>query len=127
MPVTKTIGDDVFAGTLNEEGYIEIEVLKGSNETVLSKIVELVKESQNRKSNTETFIDKFAKYYTPAVILLAAIVAIVPVVVFGLPLDTWVYRALVLLIISCPCAFPTIHSGCYGFRNYFKHKKWCFN
>ena len=105
MPVTKTIDDNVFAGTLNEEGYLEIEVTKRSNETVLSKIVELVKESQKRKSVTETFIDKFAKYYTPAVILLAAIVATVPVVIFKLPLDTWVYRALVLLIISCPCAF----------------------
>ena len=105
MPVTKTIGDEVFAGTLNEVGYLEIEVTKRSNETVLSKIVELVKESQNRKSNTETFIDRLAKYYTPAVIFLAAIVATVPVIIFGLPLDTWVYRALVLLIISCPCAF----------------------
>ncbi len=105
MPVTKTTGGDVFAGTLNEEGYLEIEVTKRSNETILSKIVELVKESQNRKSNTETFIDRLAKYYTPAVILLAAIVATVPVIIFGLPLDTWVYRALVLLIISCPCAF----------------------
>ena len=105
VPVTKTINDDVFAGTLNEEGYLEIEVTKKSNDTVLSKIVQLVKESQNRKSNTENFINKFAKYYTPAVILLAAIVASVPVVIFGLSLDTWVYRALVLLIISCPCAF----------------------
>jgi Cd2+/Zn2+-exporting ATPase len=105
MPLTKSVGDNVFAGTLNEEGYLEVEVTKRSNETVLSKIVELVKESQKRKSNTETFIDKFAKYYTPAVILLAIIVATVPVVVFGLSLDTWVYRALVLLIISCPCAF----------------------
>ena len=105
MPVTKTIGEDVFAGTLNEEGYLEIEVTKRSNETVLSKIVELVKESQKRKSSAENFIDKLAKYYTPAVILMAAIVATVPVVIFGLPLDTWVYRALVLLIISCPCAF----------------------
>ena len=86
MPVTKTIGDNVFAGTLNEEGYLEIEVTKKSNETVLSKIVELVKESQKRKSNTETFIDKFAKYYTPAVILLAAMVATVPVIIFKLPL-----------------------------------------
>ncbi len=105
IPVTKTMGDYVFAGTLNEEGYLEIEVTKRSNETVLSKIVELVKESQKRKSSTENFIDKLAKYYTPAVILMAAIVATVPVVIFGLPLDTWVYRALVLLIISCPCAF----------------------
>ena len=105
IPVTKTMGDSVFTGTLNEEGYLEIEVTKKSKETVLSKIVELVKESQKRKSSTENFIDKLAKYYTPAVILMAAIVATVPVLIFGLPLDTWVYRALVLLIISCPCAF----------------------
>jgi Zn2+/Cd2+-exporting ATPase len=105
IPVTKIIGDHVFAGTLNGEGYLEIEVSKPSDETVLSKIVELVKESQKRKSKTEAFIDKLARYYTPAVILLAALVATVPVVVWGLPLDVWVYRALVLLIISCPCAF----------------------
>ncbi len=105
VPVTKTTGSNVFAGTLNEEGYLEIEVTKRSNETVLSRIVALVKESQKRKSKTETFINKFATYYTPTVILLAAMVATVPVLIFGLPLDTWVYRALVLLIISCPCAF----------------------
>ena len=105
VPVTKTIGSNIFAGTLNEEGYLEIEVTKRSNETVLSRIVALVKESQKKKSKTETFINKFATYYTPTVILLAAMVATVPVLIFGLPLDTWVYRALVLLIISCPCAF----------------------
>ena len=105
LPVCKEIGDDIFAGTINEEGYLEIEVTKRSDETVLSKIVKLVKESQNKRSQTENFIDKFAKYYTPAVILLAALVATVPVVLFGLSLDVWVYRALVLLIISCPCAF----------------------
>ena len=105
MPVTKIFGDNVFAGTLNEGGYLEIEVKKRSNETMLSKIVELVKESQKRKSNTETMIDRIAKYYTPAVILLATLVAIVPIVIYRLPVDTWIYRALVLLIISCPCAF----------------------
>jgi Cd2+/Zn2+-exporting ATPase len=105
VSVTRTIGDPVFAGTLNGEGYLEIEVSKPSDETVLSKIVELVKESQKRKSKTEAFIDRLARYYTPAVILLAVLVATVPVLMWGLPLDVWVYRALVLLIISCPCAF----------------------
>jgi len=105
IPVNKGVGDDIFAGTLNHEGYIEMEVTKESDHTVLSKIVKMVKESQKKRSNTENFIDKLAKYYTPAVIALAALVAIVPVVFFGLSLDEWVYRALVLLIISCPCAF----------------------
>lgn len=104
IPVTKSVGDEVFAGTLNEEGYFEFKVTKRSNETVISKIVELVKDSQKRKSKTETFIDKFSGYYTPAVILLAVIVAIVPFLVFGLSFDTWFYRALVLLVVSCPCA-----------------------
>lgn len=105
VPVTKTEGDDVFAATLNEEGYLEVRVTKRCDETVLSKIVELVKESQKRKSNTETFIERFAKYYTPAVVLVAAAVAVIPPLAFGQPLETWIYRALVLLIISCPCAF----------------------
>ena len=105
IPVTKTEGDNVFAATLNEEGYLEVKVTKKSDETVLSKIIKLVKESQNKKSSTETFIERFAKYYTPAVVLIAAAVAIVPPIVFGQPLYTWIYRALVLLVISCPCAF----------------------
>lgn len=104
VSVTKKKGDDVFAGTLNEEGYLEVRVSKKSDETVISKIIELVKESQQKKSKTETFIDRFANYYTPAVILLAVIVATVPPFVFGLSFDTWFYRALVLLVVSCPCA-----------------------
>lgn len=105
VPVNKTEGDNVFAATLNEEGYLEVKITKRSDETVLSKIIKLVKESQMRKSNTETFIERFAKYYTPAVMLVAATVAIVPPLVFGESLDTWIYRALVLLVILCPCAF----------------------
>lgn len=105
IPVTKIEGDNVFAATINEEGYLEVRVTKKSNETILSKIIELVRESQKRKSNTETFIEKFAKYYTPAVVLIAAAVAIIPPILFGQSLETWIYRALVLLVISCPCAF----------------------
>ena len=105
VPIAKTEGDEVFAATINEEGYLEVKVIKKSNETLLSKIIELVKESQKRKSNTETFIEKFAKYYTPTVVLVAAAVAVIPPLAFGQSLDTWIYRALVLLVISCPCAF----------------------
>lgn len=105
IPVTKTGGDKVFAATINEEGYMEIEVTKKSDETVLSRIIKLVKESQLKKSSTETFIERFAKYYTPAVILIAATVAIIPPLLFGQTWDTWIYRGLVLLVISCPCAF----------------------
>lgn len=105
LPVTKTPGDSVYAASLNDEGYLEVEVTKKSDETVLSKIIKLVRESQNRKSETEAFIDRFAKYYTPLVVLIAAAIAIVPPFIFGQSWDTWIYRALVLLIISCPCAF----------------------
>ena len=104
IAVTKNVGDTVFAGTINEEGYLEVKVTKKSDETVLSKIIELVKDSQKRKSNTEAFIDRFAGYYTPMVIFLAMIVVIVPSFIFGLSFDTWFYRALVLLVVSCPCA-----------------------
>ncbi|MBR9691583.1 cadmium-translocating P-type ATPase [Candidatus Woesearchaeota archaeon] len=104
MPVSKAKGDDVFAGTINEEGYLEIKVTKKSDETTLSKIVKLVNEAQKQKSKTEVFIDKFAKYYTPTVIILAALVMIIPTLVFGLPFSEWFYKALVLLVISCPCA-----------------------
>jgi Zn2+/Cd2+-exporting ATPase len=105
VPVTKTEGDNVFAATLNGEGYLEVKVTKKSGETVLSKIIKLVRESQEKKSNTEAFIERFARYYTPAVVLIAAAVAVVPPLAFGQSLDTWIYRALVLLVISCPCAF----------------------
>jgi Zn2+/Cd2+-exporting ATPase len=104
IPVTKKEGDMVYAGTINEEGYFELRVTKRSDETVLSKIIDLVKTSQKNKSKTEAFIDKFSNYYTPSVLILAVIVATVPPFIFGLNFDTWFYRALVLLVVSCPCA-----------------------
>ena len=104
IPVTKKEGDTVYAGTINEEGYFELRVTKKSDETVLSKIIELVKTSQNNKSKTEAFIDKFSNYYTPSVLILALTVATVPPFILGLNFDTWFYRALVLLVVSCPCA-----------------------
>ena len=104
MPVSKLVGDEVYAGTINNEGFLEIRVTKRSGETMLSKILKMVEEAQKLKSPTEKFIDKFSKYYTPSVILLAVLVATVPAFVFGLPFYEWLYKALVLLVVSCPCA-----------------------
>jgi len=104
MPITKEVGDKVYAGTINNEGFLEIRVTKRPDETMLSKIVKLIEEAQKIKSPTERFIDKFSKYYTPLVILLAIGVATVPTFAIGLPYDEWIYKALVLLVVSCPCA-----------------------
>jgi Cd2+/Zn2+-exporting ATPase len=104
MPAYKKTGDQAYAGTLNEHGYLEIKVSKRSEETVISKIVKLVEDAGRKKSHTEKFVDKFARYYTPVVIFLAVSVAVVPGLVFGKPFDEWLYKALVLLVISCPCA-----------------------
>jgi len=104
MPVSKQVGDEVYAGTLNGQGLLEIQVTKRAEETMISKIVQLVEKVQEQKSQTEKFIDKFAKYYTPSVILLATLVAIVPPMLFSAPFDNWIYRALTLLVVACPCA-----------------------
>ena len=119
MPVTKRKGDIVFAGTINHDGVLEIDVTKGSDETVISKIVKMVKEAKEKKSVTEKFVERFSTYYTPLVLVGAVSVAIVPPLFFGLPFSDWVYRALVLLVISCPCALAistpvTMISGITG-------------
>jgi Cd2+/Zn2+-exporting ATPase len=104
VPAYKTEGDKVYAGTLNEEGFLEIEVTRESEETVLSRIVKLVEEAERKKSDTERYIDRFARFYTPTVIGLAFAVFLVPTLFLGLPWETWFYRSLVLLVVSCPCA-----------------------
>jgi len=104
FPAEKEEGDDVFAGTLNEDGYLEVRVAKRSEDTVLSRIVRLVEEAEKRKSKTERIIDTFARYYTPSVIGLACTAFLIPTFIFGLPWDIWFYRALILLVVSCPCA-----------------------
>ncbi len=104
MPIHKKTGDTVYAGTLNEHGYLEIRVTKRSEDTVLSRIIRLVEEAERKKSPTEKFVDKFSRYYTPTVIFLAVGVATIPAFVFSQPFNEWLYKALVLLVISCPCA-----------------------
>lgn len=105
MPVNKMVGDKVFSGTVNEDGYLEVEVTKQASDSVLSKIVTLVKTSQQNRSKTETMVEHIAKYYTPIMIIITVCVAFIPPLFFGQPLVDWVYRALSLMVISCPCAF----------------------
>jgi len=105
VPVLKEVGDEVFSGTVNEDGYIEMVVTKKAKDSVISKIVTLVKRSQLNRSETESLVEKVAKYYTPVMMVLAAIVAFIPPLLFGQALVDWVYKALSLLVISCPCAF----------------------
>jgi len=104
VPVAKSPGDEVYAGTMNGEGYLEVEVTKTSQESLLSKIVELVDGARKKKSEREKFIERFSKLYTPSVMLLALGVATIPTLILGLPAKIWVYRSLVLLVVSCPCA-----------------------
>ena len=105
VPVLKEIGDEVFSGTVNEDGYLEIVVTKKAKDSVISKIVTLVKRSQLNRSETESLVEKVAKYYTPVMMVAAACVAFIPPLLFGQNLVDWVYKALSLLVISCPCAF----------------------
>ncbi|MGL6029335.1 MAG: heavy metal translocating P-type ATPase, partial [Legionella sp.] len=104
MPITKQIGDEVFAGTLNEHGSFEIKVTKASGDTLLAKIGKAIEQAQSERAPTERFVDQFSRYYTPIMVLVAVIVAIVPPLALGYPFYDWIYKALTLLVIACPCA-----------------------
>lgn len=104
VPANKTEGDQVFAGTINETGVLEFRTTGGRDETTLSRIIKTVQEAQTERAPTQRFVDKFAHVYTPIVCLLALLLAVLPWLAFSQPFTPWLYKALVLLVIACPCA-----------------------
>ncbi len=104
MPVAKTVGDQVYAGTLNQAGMLEIRVTSLQNETTLARIARSVQQAQSQRAPTQRFVDKFAAIYTPLVFVFALLVAVLPPLLASASWHECIYRALVLLVIACPCA-----------------------
>ncbi len=104
VPKRKEEGDNVFAGTVNQEGVLRVRVTAAAADNTIARIITLVEEAQETKAPTERFIDRFSKYYTPGVMVVAALIAIIPPLVAGAEWGTWIYRGLAVLLIGCPCA-----------------------
>ncbi len=103
-PVVKMPGSAVLAGSINERGSLRIRVTKVFEETMIARMIHLVEEAQQKRAPIQTFVERFARIYTPAVLVVAVLIALLPPILFGEQLEEWFYRALVLLVIACPCA-----------------------
>ncbi len=115
LPVYVEEGSNVFSGTINVDGLVEIKVTEEFSNSAVSKIMEMVAKANDNKAKTERFITKFAKVYTPIVVVLVALIAIIPVVFLGEELSKWLYRGSVFLVVSCPCALViSVPLGYFG-------------
>ena len=104
LPVEKAPGDPVYAGTINESGSFEYRVTAVAGNSTLARIIQMVEEAQGSRAPTQRFVDQFARWYTPAVFVLAIAVAVLPPLLLGAAWMDWLYRALILLVVACPCA-----------------------
>ncbi|QFU82939.1 heavy metal translocating P-type ATPase [Natronorubrum aibiense] len=105
VPADKAAGDEVFAGTILESGYLEVDVESEADESTIARIVSMVEDAEREKTDREQFVDRFASVYTPIVVVLAIAVAVGPPLLVGASWNTWFLRGLTLLVIACPCAF----------------------
>ncbi len=104
LPVPKQTGDEVYAGTVNGDGAIEFRATKPASDTTLARIIHMVEEAQSRRAAAEQWVEKFARYYTPAMMVLSMAIAVIPPLLFGGDWTRWLYQALVILVIACPCS-----------------------
>ncbi len=104
IPVDKGEGDEVFAGTINQQGALDVRVTRNAGDNTLARILHMVEEAQGQRAPSQQFVEVFARYYTPIVLFGAVALAIIPPLFFAQPFSTWFYRALQMLVISCPCA-----------------------
>jgi Cd2+/Zn2+-exporting ATPase len=104
VPRTRQVGDPVFAGTINTDAVLKIEVTATSSDNTIARVVRLVEEAQESKAPTARFIDRFSTYYTPGVLVVGALVAVLPPLLFGHSWGEWIYKGLAILLIGCPCA-----------------------
>lgn len=104
MPLDISIGDEIISGSINNEGVIEAKVQRRYKDSTVSQIMDLVKNASNKKSETENFITSFARYYTPIVVIIAIVIAVLPPIILNQVFTNWIYTALTFLVISCPCA-----------------------
>lgn len=105
VPREVNVGDDILSGCINVNGLLKVEVTKEFEQSTVSKILELVENASSKKSKSENFITKFAKYYTPIVVIIAVVLAVIPpIIIPGASFSEWLYRALSFLVVSCPCA-----------------------
>lgn len=104
VPKTKGVGDEVFAGTINADAVLRVRVTAAAADNTIARVVRLVEEAQESKAPTERFIDKFSRYYTPGVLVVGALVAILPPLLAAQAWDEWIYKGLAILLIGCPCA-----------------------
>lgn len=104
VPRNVKVGDEVLSGCINNSGILKVKVTKEFGESTVSKILDLVENASSRKSSSENFISKFAKYYTPIVVIIALFLAVLPPLILKDSFNTWIYRTLSFLVVSCPCA-----------------------
>ncbi len=105
IPVDKSREDEVYAGTVNQQGYLEIETESRSSESTISRIIEMVEDAERKKTKHEKFVNRFSSYYTPAVVFAAVGVAMVPPIFLSQPWASWFVRGITMLVLACPCAF----------------------